>query len=146
MTLNLAAPSYEEFLRAKIALHADAGIASVAPADLHPVLHPHQRDAVAWMVRKGRCALFAGFGLGKTLMAIEAMRQLREHGVQRGLIVLPLGVRQEFTRDGASTPTDGFTIIVSISASVSSSTKWSGCRPRLCSSPHTRHIPTCGAM
>ncbi len=100
MSITVHEPSYEDFLRAKVAQFGEAGIAAIMPEDLHPVLKPHQRDAVSWMLRKGRAALFAGFGMGKTLMQIEAMRQLIERGeIKYGLIVLPLGVRQEFTRD-----------------------------------------------
>jgi DNA modification methylase len=51
------------------------------------------------MLQKGRAALFGSFGIGKTRIQCDVMRQigLREHG--RQLIVCPLGVRQEFIRD-----------------------------------------------
>lgn len=51
------------------------------------------------MLQKGRAALFGSFGIGKTRIQCEVMRQigLREHG--RQLIICPLGVRQEFIRD-----------------------------------------------
>jgi len=55
---------------------------------------------VVWAVRGGRRAIFASFGLGKTLMQLEAVRLiLAKLGRGRGLIVCPLGVRQEFARD-----------------------------------------------
>jgi len=93
--------AYAEFLAAKAAL-AEPGGLPCEPADVHPLLKPHQRDAVVWAVRGGRRALFASFGLGKTFMQLEAVRLvLAKGGGARGLIVLPLGVRGEFIRDAA---------------------------------------------
>lgn len=91
--------AYRAFLAAKAQLAPASGI-NVDPGKVHPVLKPHQRDAVLWAVRGGRRAIFASFGLGKSLMQLEAERLvLAEGGGGRGLIVCPLGVRQEFTRD-----------------------------------------------
>lgn len=95
----MTALPYREFLEAKAQLATASGL-EVDPAEVHPVLKPHQRDAVVWAVRGGRRAIFAAFGLGKTLMQLEAVRLvLARLGGGRGLIVLPLGVRQEFVRD-----------------------------------------------
>ena len=47
----------------------------------------------------GRRALFESFGLGKTVQELEWCRLVAEHERGKVLIVLPLGVRQEFTRD-----------------------------------------------
>lgn len=65
------------------------------------VLFGFQRDIVRWAVSGGRRAVFAAFGLGKSLIQLEIMRLvgLREGG--RQLIVCPLGVRQEFKRDAS---------------------------------------------
>jgi DNA modification methylase len=92
--------AYRRFLEAKVATSATLGVA-VDPGAVNPILKPHQRDIVRWMVQGGRRACFAAFGLGKTLIQLEAVRLTLEHAGGRGLIVLPLGVRQEFTRDAA---------------------------------------------
>lgn len=63
------------------------------------VLFPHQRDIVRWAVLGGRRAIFAAFGLGKSLMQLEIMRLIGEHDGGKQLIICPLGVRQEFKRD-----------------------------------------------
>lgn len=93
--------SYADFLAAKAQVADETGFPEVDPADVNPILKPHQRDAVVWSVRGGRRAVFASFGLGKTVIQLETLRltmqYVGEHA--RGLIVLPLGVRQEFTRD-----------------------------------------------
>jgi len=93
--------AYRAFLESKAAMATAGGIA-VDPSEVHPLLKPHQRDIVVWAVRGGRRAIFASFGLGKTLMQLEIIRLvLAKAGGGRGLIVLPLGVRQEFMRDAA---------------------------------------------
>ncbi len=91
--------NYLEFLRGKIKTAPVSGF-DVDPASLHPALKPHQRDALVWALHGGRRALFESFGLGKTVQELEYCRQvLRHEGQGRALIVLPLGVRQEFTHD-----------------------------------------------
>lgn len=91
---------YEDFLKAKVAA-APAQGQEVPLGSVSPILKPHQRAIVPWLVRGGRRALFASFGLGKTLMQLEAVRLAREAIGGRALIVIPLGVRQEFFRDAA---------------------------------------------
>ena len=90
--------SYEAFLRRKVCQAPEHGF-MLPTAALNPKLLPHQAAIVPWLVRGGRRALFASFGLGKTIMQLEAVRIASEHENGRGLITLPLGVRQEFRRD-----------------------------------------------
>lgn len=90
--------NYKEFLESKIELAVDSGF-SVDKNRINKALKPHQRDAVAWALKGGRRALFESFGLGKTAQEIEFCHLAAEHTGGRALIVLPLGVKQEFTRD-----------------------------------------------
>lgn len=90
--------TYLEFLKSKIVLAKKTGF-DVAPGEINPALKPHQRDSVIWALRGGRRALFQSFGLGKTVQEIEFCHQAVRHDGGQALIVLPLGVRQEFTRD-----------------------------------------------
>lgn len=90
--------TYLEFLKSKIVLAQKTGF-DVAPGEINPALKPHQRDSVIWALRGGHRALFQSFGLGKTVQEIEFCHQAVRHEGGRALIVLPLGVRQEFTRD-----------------------------------------------
>lgn len=87
-----------EFLKSKIELAKESGF-KLEPSQLNKALKPHQRDAVAWALKGGRRALFESFGLGKTVQEIEFCHQAAVHENGRALIVLPLGVKQEFTRD-----------------------------------------------
>ena len=96
---TLTESTYDEFLRAKAAIAPAVGV-DVAADDLSATLMPHQAAIVEWAVRGGRRAIFANFGLGKSIMQLETLRlSLAGHGHGRGLIVCPLGVRQEFMRD-----------------------------------------------
>ena len=90
--------TYKDFLETKIELATESGFV-VDPKQVNKALKPHQRDAVMWALKGGRRALFESFGLGKTVQEIEFCHLAAEHCGGRALIVLPLGVKQEFTRD-----------------------------------------------
>ncbi|WP_221688080.1 DNA methyltransferase [Gordonibacter massiliensis (ex Traore et al. 2017)] len=88
---------YIEFLEGKRTRVPSSGF---DPGDgVSDVLFGFQRDIVRWAVQGGRRAVFAAFGLGKSLMQLEIMRLVGEREGGRQLIVCPLGVRQEFRRD-----------------------------------------------
>lgn len=70
--------------------------------EISAALKPHQRDAVQWAAEGGRRAIFAAFGLGKTVMQLEWCRLIHAHRGGRLLIVCPLGVKQEFMRDAVN--------------------------------------------
>ena len=97
----LSEMTYKEFLESKIELAQDSGF-EVNPTDINKALKPHQRDAVIWALKGGRRALFESFGLGKTIQEIEFCKQVINHEGGRALIVLPLGVKQEFTQDAVN--------------------------------------------
>jgi len=90
--------TYKDFLETKIELATESGFV-VDPKKVNKVLKPHQRDAVVWALKGGRRALFESFGLGKTVQEIEFCHLAAEYSGGRALIVLPLGVKQEFTHD-----------------------------------------------
>ena len=92
--------TYHDFLTDKLTFSAFYGH-EVADDDIHPSLYPHQRAIVRWAVHGGRRAIFARFGLGKSVMQLETLRLTIDQAGGRGLIICPLGVRQEFKRDAA---------------------------------------------
>jgi superfamily II DNA or RNA helicase len=89
---------YTEFLSSKFKFSKSWGF-EVAKRDINPLLKPHQKDLVRWAVAKGRAAVFAAFGLGKTFIQLEVLRLLNEKDPGRYLIIAPLGVRTEFFSD-----------------------------------------------
>jgi len=91
---------YTKFLQQKV-VKAELYGFEICDSDINPILKQHQRAIVKWAVRGGRRAIFAAFGLGKTVMELEIVRIIRNFAGGRGLICAPLGVRQEFMRDAA---------------------------------------------
>lgn len=79
--------TYTEFLASKRRVAGELG-RPCTPGDVHPHLHPWQREVVAWAVRRGRAALWEDTGLGKTVQQIEWARL----SGARALIVAPLAV------------------------------------------------------
>jgi DNA modification methylase len=94
------AAKYTDFLKSKVKLAEQYGF-DIADHEVNQILKPHQRDMVRWMVKMGRAACFAAFGLGKSVIQLEAVRITMTRAGGMGLIVIPLGVRQEFIRDAA---------------------------------------------
>lgn len=97
---------YRKFVNDKVVFAREYGLASVSVNDIHALAapfswKPHQRDVILWAVLGGRRAIFASFGMGKTAMQLEIVRLIIEREGKNGLIVCPLGVRQEFLRDAA---------------------------------------------
>ena len=96
---NVRSPKeYRKFIERKVALSKDQGVA-IPAGEINAQLKPHQHAIVEWACRGGRRAIFAAFGLGKTMMQLEILRLILKRQGGYGLIVCPLGVRQEFKRD-----------------------------------------------
>jgi DNA modification methylase len=89
---------YEDFLRRKVRLSTNEGF-DIHDDLINPALKPHNRIMVKWLVKGGRRACFASFGLHKTVTQLEVVRCTLHFTGGRGLIICPLGVRQEFRRD-----------------------------------------------
>lgn len=88
--------TYADFLASKALVVPSCGI-DVAADQLHPALFGFQRDLVRWSLRKGRSALFADTGLGKTLMQLA----WAQHAADRVLILAPLAVARQTVAEGA---------------------------------------------
>jgi DNA modification methylase len=92
--LGIEVVNYHEFLQSKrLAVHT-VGI-TVQPEVVNPMLFPFQRDLVLWALRKGKAAVFADTGLGKTFIQLEWARLIGG----RVLIVAPLSVARQTTRE-----------------------------------------------
>lgn len=90
-----AVTAYADFLDSKRLKVQSVG--PVDPGEPHELLFPFQRDLVRWAVRKGRAALFADTGLGKTFMQLEWARLIGG----RVLIVAPLSVARQTIREAS---------------------------------------------
>lgn len=88
---------YLAFLKSKIPQAEQTGF---TPKSNHAKeLKPHQRDIAGWMMQGGRRACFANFGLGKTRINLQLGKWIVKETGGRYLIVAPLGVRHEFTKN-----------------------------------------------
>lgn len=89
---------YLDFLKSKMAIATDSGF-DVTDKKINTALKPHQRDIVKWAVKGGKRAVFAKFGLGKSVIQLEWCTQVITHEGGKALIICPLGVKQEFVHD-----------------------------------------------
>jgi len=90
---------YKEFLESKIVIASDYGYTDFDESKLNSKLLPHQKDIVTWAIKGGRRAIFASFGLGKTVMQLEIAVQISNITNKPFLICMPLGVVGEFKDD-----------------------------------------------
>jgi len=89
---------YQALLERKRATVAPVGF-EAGPETVHKLLFPFQRDITRWALRKGRCAVFADTGLGKTLMQVEWARLVNQHTGKPTLILAPLSVARQTVRE-----------------------------------------------
>jgi len=89
---------YEEFVSRKLTRDPPTGIA--CEVETHPSLFPFQHDIVRWALRRGRCAVFADTGLGKTRMQLAWADAVRRHTARKVLILAPLAVAQQTAAEG----------------------------------------------
>ena len=87
---------YIEFLKNKVQLTSGDGL---KPVDMHPSLFPHQKSIVGWALQRGKALMAAKFGMGKSRIQIELMRQVACADRAQSLGHLPLGLNiNSFTR------------------------------------------------
>ena len=105
--MTLPALPYREFLAQKVQFDHGCGIPCTPEhlLEIFPMLKPHQAAVASWAITGGRRGIFANFGLGKTFMQLVIAAMLRDMAPEAlpgnpALIVLPLGVRDEFREDG----------------------------------------------
>lgn len=89
---------YDDFINAKRVKSEWHGF---EPAAINPQLFDFQRDIVLWACKKGRAAIFADTGLGKTAMQTEWAAQVVKHCTGRVLIVAPLCVAHQTVSEAA---------------------------------------------
>lgn len=88
--------SYQEFLERKSQLDGDYGF---EPYEIPDALFDFQRALVEWAVRKGRAAIYADTGLGKTLIELAWAQNVARHTNKPVLILTPLAVAAQTVRE-----------------------------------------------
>lgn len=90
--------TYDAFVRDKLALRPPSGI------DGEPVLpdslFPHQRALTRWALKRGRAAIFADTGLGKSRMQLAWSSEVHRYTNMPVLILAPLAVANQTAAEG----------------------------------------------
>lgn len=94
----MASDDYTAFLARKAQYGAASGFAPVF--DL-PALFAFQRALVTWAVQRGRAALFADCGLGKTPMQLAWAENVVRHTNRPVLVATPLAVSHQVVAEAA---------------------------------------------
>ena len=90
---------YSEFIKTKSYEHIDAGF-DANPDALPKKIKEFQKDIVLWACRRGRSAIFADTGLGKTLMQLSWANLVGRKTNGKVLILAPLCVAQQTVEEG----------------------------------------------
>lgn len=98
--------AYLDFLSNKSFIDPPTGIVGDLP-DLNPKLKPFQADIVKWALRRGRAAIFADTGLGKSFMQLEWADKVRNHTQGRVLVLAPLAVARQTENEAKKWGIDG---------------------------------------
>lgn len=102
--------NYRQFLTRKVSEGSDGGF---APVYMPGFLFDFQASMVEWAVRKGRAAIFADCGLGKTAMGLTWSENVARHTDRPVLYLTPLAVGAQTIREAekfgieATHPRDG---------------------------------------
>lgn len=88
--------NYEEFLAGKTQFGADSGF---EPLSMPDFLFDFQRALTTWAIRKGRAAIFADCGLGKTPMQLIWADNVKRKTGKPVLVLTPLAVGGQTVRE-----------------------------------------------
>ena len=88
---------YASFLQKKSVTAPECGFES---HEVNPKLFHWQTDIVHWALRKGKAAVFADCGLGKSCVQLQWAKEVSEHERKPVLVLTPLAVAQQTRREG----------------------------------------------
>jgi superfamily II DNA or RNA helicase len=91
--------AYADFLARKRLIDPPTGVSGTI--ELPYFFKPHQRDITNWALRRGRAAIFAGTGLGKTLMELIWAKEVARETRRPVLILAPLAVSMQHSREAS---------------------------------------------
>lgn len=90
---------YRDFINNKKFICESTGF-EIGRELLNHKLYNFQKDIVRWALAKGRSAIFADCGLGKTPMQLEWAHQISIHTNGKVLVLAPLAVASQTVREG----------------------------------------------
>lgn len=89
--------TYDDFVASKFRAHVPCGLTLPREA-MSDGLFDHQKDLARWSLARGKTAIFAATGLGKSRMQLEWARHVATRGDV--LILAPLSVAKQTAREG----------------------------------------------
>lgn len=98
---------YETFVQGKVRSEVATGH---TPGELNVHMFDFQHAIVSWAIRRGRAAIFADTGLGKTIMQLSWAQDVARHTGGMVLIVAPLAVSEQTINEGKSFGIDVFRV------------------------------------
>ena len=96
ISANVPMTDYGKFLDSKSQLDGDNGF---EPVSLLAALYDFQEHLGLWALRKGRAAIYADCGLGKTPMQLAWAEAVNQHTNRPVLILTPLAVSRQTCRE-----------------------------------------------
>jgi hypothetical protein len=88
---------YQDFIKTKKTTIENCGF---NPGKFHDLLFQFQKDISSWSIKKGKSAIWAGCGLGKTFMQISWAKQVADYTKRPVLILAPLAVSTQTIKEG----------------------------------------------
>lgn len=92
----MSVSEYQQFIHRKSQLDGNFGF---SPLWMPDYLFDFQADLVEWAIRKGRAAIFADCGMGKTIMELVWAQNVYQHTGKPVLILTPLAVASQFAQE-----------------------------------------------
>ena len=92
----MSTAAYADFIATKL---RGPSVGGFAAGNLSPLLYPFQQEIVVWAAERGRAAVFADCGLGKTPMQLEWARLVADETGGDVLILAPLAVSAQTARE-----------------------------------------------
>jgi hypothetical protein len=91
---------YAAFVTAKLRTIAPSGLGTVPP--MPASFFGHQEALTSWALKRGRAAIFADTGLGKTRIELAWAKAASDHTNRPALIITPLAVAAQTALEGAA--------------------------------------------
>lgn len=90
--------NYDEYVNEKRITQPASGF-DVALADLNPKMFDYQKSIAQWSLRRGKAAIFAACGLGKSLMEWQFAKAVSDRTDTPVLMLAPLAVNKQMVRE-----------------------------------------------
>lgn len=87
---------YQDFIRTKQYKNVEAGF---VPASINPNAKDHQKAIIEWACKRGKAAIFADTGLGKTFMQLEWASLVSQKTGKPVLLLAPLAVGKQTEKE-----------------------------------------------